>query len=283
VPLPPYKIEPLDSLSIQVNGVLDREPIGSIYNVDPNGTVNLGLAYGTVSVVGKTLPEAKEEIEHYLKQRFKTADAVVSLAFSRGNQQIRGQHLCRPDGTVALGVYGSVRVAGLTVEQAKKAIEEHLGTYLLKPEISVDILAYNSKVYYIIFDGAASGESVIRLPITGNETVLDAISKVNGLAAVATNRHMWIARPGPCGAPKDQILTVDWLAITRRGRVETNYQILPGDRIFVESQALIRADSALARFIAPFERLFGITLLAHGTIDELATPLGQGGGFGSGF
>jgi polysaccharide biosynthesis/export protein len=282
VPLPPYKVEPLDSLVIQVTGVLDREPIANIFNVDPNGTINLGVSYGTVSVVGKTLPEVKDEIESYLKKRFKSAEAVVALGASRGNQQIRGQHLCRPDGTVALGTYGSVRVAGLTIKQAKDAIEEFLGQFLLKPQISIDILAYNSKVYYIIFDGAASGESVVRLPITGNETVLDAIAKVNGLASVATNRHMWIARPGALDCPDDQILTIDWLAITRRGRIETNYQVLPGDRIFVSSQALIRADSGFARFFAPIERLFGITLLGYGTVSSLATPLGQNGGLGTG-
>src|SRR5207249_5394776 len=37
-------------------------------------------------------------------------------------QPIAGTHLVRPDGTIGLGVYGSVFVAGLTLEQARDAI-----------------------------------------------------------------------------------------------------------------------------------------------------------------
>ena len=44
------------------------------------------------------------------------------------------------------------------------------------------MFAYNSKVYYVITEGAGAGDLVARLPITGNETVLDAISQINGLS-----------------------------------------------------------------------------------------------------
>ena len=39
-------------------------------------------------------------------------------------QHIRGDHTVRPDGTVYLGVYGSVPVAGYTLSQAAQAIRE---------------------------------------------------------------------------------------------------------------------------------------------------------------
>ena len=159
-------------------------------------------------------------------------------------EQIRGEHLCRPDGTIALGPYGSVYVAGLTLHQACEAIKEHLSQNQVKTPISVDVIDYDSKVYYVICGGADTGQSVTRLPITGNETVLDAISKVNGLASVASNSHLWIARPGPRHtSEQDQILPIDWQAITRQGRTETNYKVLPGDRIFIQPQALNRVEA----------------------------------------
>ena len=119
----------------------------------------------------------------------------VSLAQFRGMQQIRGEHLVRPDGTITLGTYGSVYVAGMTLGQIKWVVEQHLSEYLQDPQVAVDVFAYNSKVYYVIFDGAGYGMQVFRLPITGNETVLDAVSRVNGLAAVASKRRLWLARP----------------------------------------------------------------------------------------
>ncbi len=58
------------------------------------------------------------------------------------------------DGRVNLGVYGSVFVAGMTIEQWRDAIEKQLGETLEKPQVAVDVLAYNSKVYYVITKGA---------------------------------------------------------------------------------------------------------------------------------
>jgi polysaccharide export outer membrane protein len=144
--------------------------------------------------------------------------------------------------------------------------------------VSVDVYAYNSKFYYVITDFAGSGEQVVRLPSTGNETVLDAISLIGGLSAVSSTR-LWIARPAPDGCG-DQILPVDWKGITRRGNTRTNYQILPGDRVFVMSQPMTKADTVLARMLAPVERALGVTLLGVGTVRAIEGDTGFFGGNG---
>jgi polysaccharide export outer membrane protein len=266
IPLPPYRIEPLDVLFIQVLGTLPDEPIAGLYRVDPDGTILLGPTYGSVRVAGQTLEEARQSIESYLRRILKDPRVTVSLAESRALQQIRGEHLVRPDGTIGLGTYGSVYVAGMTLAEAKLAIERHLSKFLQDPEVSVDVLAYNSKVYYVIFDGGGYGQQIIPLPITGNETVLDALAKVNGLPFQASNKHIWIARPAPPEAGGEQILPVNWEAITMRGCTATNYQILPGDRIYVQADHWITLDNTLAKILTPIERLFGVTLLGNATI-----------------
>ena len=42
-------------------------------------------------------------------------------------------------------------------------------------QAEVDVIAYNSKNYYVITDGAGYGEQVYPFPVMGSETVLDAI------------------------------------------------------------------------------------------------------------
>jgi protein involved in polysaccharide export with SLBB domain len=274
IPLPPYKIQPFDGLFVQASGTLPNEPIGGIYSVEPEGVVNLGLSYGSIYVADMSVEEAKSAVEKHLRKILKETQVTVSLAQSRGMQQIRGQHIVRPDGTVGLGLYGSVYVTGLTLEQAKAAIEAQLSKFLYRPEVSVDVFSYNSKLYYIITDGAGYGEQVYRAPSTGSETVLDAISQINGLPSVASKRHIWIARPAPAGDHPDQILPIDWKAITRGARTETNYQVFPGDRIYVMAQPLITTDTYLARIISPMERVFGIILLGTSTVSQLQ-QLGQ--------
>jgi polysaccharide export outer membrane protein len=207
----------------------------------------------------------------------------------RDLQEIRGQHLVRPDGTISLGVYGSPRVAGMTLEQvravvaatidARRGAEKARENPTKPEEIAVDVLAYNSKVYYIITDGGGYGQQVYRLPITGNETVLDAISLVNGLPPVASKKKIWIARRVPGhGGHYNNILPVDWKAVTEGGATATNYQILPGDRLFVESEKLIKIDSGLAKILSPIERVLGTTLLGSETYNSIANRGGTSTG-----
>src|SRR5262249_7159717 len=141
----------------------------------------------------------------------------------RGIQQVQGQHLVRPDGTINLGTYGCLYVSGLNLCQIKQLIENQLSQYVMEPKVNVDVFAYNSKKYYVIYDGGGYGQVVLSFPYTGYETVLDAVSKTNGLPAVSSKRKIWVARPTPCGAPCRQVLPVDWMAITEAGATCTNY------------------------------------------------------------
>jgi polysaccharide export outer membrane protein len=277
IPLPPYKIKPLDVLGIRVDGALPEAPIADFYPVEPDGTVNLGQPYGSVNVAGMTLDEARVAVEKHLVKTLKKPAAEVVLGESRGAQQIRGPHIVRQDGTVGLGQYGSVTVTGLTIAQAKTAIENHLKRFLKDPEVTVDVLAFNSKVYYVILDGGGIGQQVVIQPITGNETVLDAIGKVNGIGPVSDAKRIWVSRPGPEGC--ETVMPVDWNALTMRGATGTNYQLMPGDRVFVQAYPLATLDAAMARFFSPIERVLGITLLGASTYRNVT---GQNQ-FGTGF
>ncbi len=201
-------------------------------------------------------------------------------------QPVSGPFQVRIDGTVGLGFWGSVMVAGLSLDQAAEAIRQHLlrspalKDLATKPEslvVIVDVLAYNSKRYYVITDGGGYGEQVYAFPIYGSETVLDAISNIYGLPAVASRRNIWVARRTPhCDQPW-QILPVDWVGITQHGITVTNYQIMPGDRIYVKAQKLVTIDTAVMRIISPIERLFGVTLLGANTVNQIKGNTGTNG------
>ena len=206
--------------------------------------MNLGAPYGSAKVTGLTIEQAQAEVQRVMAIQVREPVVTISLLEMAGRQQIAGQHLVGPDGTVTLGSYGSVPVVGMTLVQAKEAIEGHLKQFLEDPEVSVDVFAYNSKVYYVITQGAGLGDGVTRFPVTGNETVLDAISNINGLTSVSSKK-IWIARPVP-HSDEMQILPVDWQGITAQASAATNYQILPYDRVFVAENPLIAFDTHLA-------------------------------------
>ncbi len=172
---------------------------------------------------------------------------------------ISGERLVRPDGTISLGFYGDVEVAGLTVKEAKEKIVLHLKKYIsdeslglvqmspdsggakldtdgkplrIEPKdtdrVFVDVTAYNSKNYYVYGWVNSPG----RLPVTGGETVLDALNFAGGLCPGADTSKIRIMRSFPKGSPV-QILSVNYEEITTGSDMSTNYQIVPNDRLVV--------------------------------------------------
>lgn len=277
VPRSPYRLRTLDSISIVANGDLPDEPLDGVYPIEIGGMVNLGPTYGKVRIDGMLVEEASEVILKKLKETLKSPEISVSLADFSSREQIAGPHLVAPDGRITLGSYGSLPVVGFTREEAKSAVEQHLSQYFDDPEVSVDVLAYNSKSYYIVTQGAGFGDKVYSFPSTGNETVLDAVAQINGLNQTSSKR-IWIARPGRTSGGCDQVLPVDWLAITQRGDATTNFQVLPGDRVYVAEDKMVAFDTRLSKLIAPFERIMGFTILGTETVTRLSGNVLAGGG-----
>lgn len=281
-PKPPYRIGTLDLLNVRVDVEVEARPetqLDGQYAVMPGGSIDLA-PFGSANVKGMTIEEARQAVEMLMRQHVTEPKVTVSLAETAAQQQIAGEHMVIQDGTVNLGLYGKVYVTGLTEMEARKAIETHLAQYIDEPKVAVDVYSFNSKKYYIVTDGGGLGDGVYPFPITGNETVLDAISQINGLDSVSSSR-IWVARPAPRGARQAQVLPVDWYAITALGDTSTNYQLMPGDRVYVAADKLVKLDTMLSKVSAPMERIFGTTLLGTSTVQRVRNI--KSGGTGGGF
>jgi polysaccharide biosynthesis/export protein len=273
IPLPPYRAEVFDVLQIRANAPPDQ-PIDNYYMIEAEGTINLGPQYGSVRVAGMTIDEIKSALDKWLRQYLNDPSPSVQLARVSGAQPVTGQYLVGPDGSINLRQYGVVPIAGKTVTEARIAIEKHLKQFLDSPQVAVEVLAYNSKTFYVITQGGGLGDSVRRLPVTGNDTVLDAVSQINGLSQVSSKK-MWIARPAPHQFGCQQILPIDWDGIAQGAKTDTNYQLLPGDRLFIAEDELLTFANVVSKVTAPIERIAGIAGLGSSTIRGFQT-MGRG-------
>ena len=268
VPKPPYRVDTYDVLQIVVVGTLLDQPIAGPYLVEAEGSVNLGPAYGRVQVAGLTIEESSQAIGDHLAKTLKYPDVSVQLVQAANVPEVSGTYIVGPDGTVNLRSYGRVHVAGKTLDEAKVAIEQLLSESLASPVVWVDIASYNSKVYYVITEGGGMGDNVVSVPVTGNETVLDAVGQIQGLSQLSS-KNIWIARPAPSGFGCEQHLPVDWDGITRGAVTATNYQVLPGDRIFIAEDGMVALNSFIGKLTSPLEQLLGITSLGSSTFRSL--------------
>jgi polysaccharide export outer membrane protein len=219
---------------------------------------------------------------------------TVEVLEALPGRPISGERLVRPDGKVSLSFYGELYVAGLTTTEIKEKVVLHLRKYIrdevlglyaqdengdwkeVEPKDSdrvfVDVTAYNSKNYYVWGDVAAPG----KLPITGNETVLDAINYSGGLIPTAAPQNIRLVRPAPPGACCEQALPVNLAAIVSGGDPTTNYQLMPGDRLVVYRDPIIRTTLFIDRLAAPFQTVLNSMLQYSFTarsIKSLGTPI----------
>ncbi len=138
------------------------------------------------------------------------------------------------DGTINLGQYGMVNVAGKTIQEIEDIVTAAVKAKEKDKDvgpISVRLTARVSKVYYVQGEVNSPGS----FPLAGRETVLDGIIAAGGLTGSAGREHIILVRPTHPGCPR-VVLPVCWQEIVQLGDTSTNYQLAPGDRIYVPTR-----------------------------------------------
>ena len=75
-------------------------------------------------------------------------------------------------------------------------------------------------------------EQAVRVPLAGSDTVLDAVAALKRQPGNLGGMDLWLVRPVAGG--KARVLPIDWHGITAWGVTTTNYQLLAGDRLFLQ-------------------------------------------------
>jgi polysaccharide export outer membrane protein len=155
-----------------------------------------------------------------------------------------------PDGTINLGMYGLLVVAGKTVPEIEDAVKARIDTAMkAQPApkspgdtgnprdarevgpITVRVITRQSKVYYVLGEVNAPGAFTLK----GNENVLDGILTAGGLTERASRNNIVLSRPTPANGCR-VVLPICYLEITQLGDTSTNYQLAAGDRIYVATR-----------------------------------------------
>jgi polysaccharide biosynthesis/export protein len=157
--------------------------------------------------------------------------------------RIPGDQPVLPDGTINLGKYGLLQVMGKTVQEIEAMVKSAVQAQTKDAGfITVRLVARQSKVYYVIGEVNSPGA----FPLQGRETVLDGIMQAGGLTANGSRDNIILTRPTRPNCPRI-VLPVCWKNIVQLGDTSTNYQLAPGDRIFVPSRTCLESIPLLNR------------------------------------
>jgi protein involved in polysaccharide export with SLBB domain len=155
--------------------------------------------------------------------------------------RLPGNQPVLPDGTIDLGKYGRPVVAWKTVPQIEVEVRKLIDAQSKEKAgntVFVRLIGRESKVFYVLGEANAPRS----YPLAGRETVLDGILAAGGLTRQADLKRIILSRPtSPDGCRI--VLPVCYNQIVQLGDVSTNYQLQPGDRIFVPSKPLFDRDN----------------------------------------
>ncbi len=146
--------------------------------------------------------------------------------------RLPGDQPVLPDGTINLGRYGWVVVAGKTLDRIEAEVQAAvLAQTKDAGPITVRLVTRASKVYYVLGEVNAPGA----FPLQGRETVLDAIQAAGGLNNRASRKNITLSRPTKPNSCR-VVLPICYNEIVQLGDTSTNYQIAAGDRIYVPTR-----------------------------------------------
>lgn len=130
----------------------------------------------------------------------------------------------RVDGSGAIRVplLGSVKVTGLTIEQARLSLEQAYAKYFRQPSVMVEIAEYKSQPLYLLGQFKVAGVYYLDRPLT----LLQGIALGGGFDPTANISSARLIRD-------NKTVPVDVYALLMQGGMAQNVWLRPGDSIFV--------------------------------------------------
>ena len=104
------------------------------------------------------------------------------------NEQLSREVLVRPDGKISLPLIQDIQAEGLTVPQLRQEITRKFDEHVNRPRVTIIVSQINS--YKVNVLGRVIRPGVY--PITGNTTLLEAISMAGGFSEWANKRKITV-------------------------------------------------------------------------------------------
>ncbi len=195
-------------------------------------------------------PTGEKRLE-VINGKYKIAPPDVIEIAVQDNPEIGTRSVIRPDGNVFIPLLGDIYVEGLTPLQVRGEMHKLLGRYMKDlplESISVQILAFNSKVVYVHSYGAGGISAV---PFTGDFTVLDAITQSGFLTRNDNLKKIRVVRGVNDPDKKSQVFAVNVYDIIKKGRAEYNMILRTNDVIYIPPTFLGRIGYKLQDLLFP--------------------------------
>ncbi len=211
----------------------------------------------------KIAPAKKETPAKYLLGR----DDVVSVTTDR-HPEFTGVVIITPDGKASfpdktnptfmtLPFWKNLKLTGITKNQLGQEITKKLKKYLYTPQVTVSILQYGSKKYYVVGEVLKPGRYAMK---GGSTTLMQAIFAAGLPTPDASLRRARIIHPN---AKHPVSKKVNLYTLLYKGDLKQNVTLQPGDIVYVPSTIASKWNTLLAQILSPVSKASSLQSLYY--------------------
>ncbi len=243
-----YHISYDDPIEFYLLAIQDKISINFPYHPQFSSTVLIRTdGKITLPLIGDVLAEGKapEDLAKTLNQKYNVYlnEPSITIALEEFNVKIRelkraittaprGQSKIAPvtpDGRVSFPIIGSLHVAGLTVDQVEKIVNEKYKRFVENLQSTIILLEIHQPRFYIF--GQVNRPGTYDMAADMNLSLLDALALSGGHTTTANLKEVLVMRNE--GLEKPIAFKVDVASILKTGNVHPNLRLKAGDIVFV--------------------------------------------------
>lgn len=155
----------------------------------------------------------------------------------------------RPDGKITCAYVGDIYVEGLTPMETAAKVKEELRELVRDPVVTVTLLAFRSKKVYILGEVGSPGA----YPLTSKMSVFDATATAGTMTVNSDPSKVRVVRPSATGNPR--VFEVDLAKVIKKGDASENFNLEPGDIVYVPKNGLAQVSFDLEQILQPISTL----------------------------
>ncbi|MCF6158427.1 MAG: polysaccharide export protein [wastewater metagenome] len=151
-----------------------------------------------------------------------------------------------PDGVNSFPLIGEIRTEGLSIHQLREKIKEAYSTYLVSPQISIEVTLFKGQKIFILGEVRNPGVYRIDPPMT----IYEAISMAGGFTMDGKDTSVLLIRGG-LENPEVNAYNLDFDNARKKGKLSRNVVLQRGDVVYVPRTFIANVD----RFFKHFENI----------------------------
>ncbi len=172
---------------------------------------------------------------------------VIAIEVRR-HPEFSGEYAINSEGKIQYKFVGDILTSGYTKKDLKNKLTEILSDYLVSPEVDVQIIAYLSKVFYVVGDVNRPGKFYMK---GDTLTIREALIQSGLPTHAAAMRRSRLITPNDTG--KNNYIDVNVYSLLYKGDLKQNFVMKPGEVLYVPATVMAK----IIRVVAPITDAVG--------------------------